>query len=469
MRALLSRSGPKPLTISPARAAIDALETTCELFGHRLYPWQARVGRIGLSRRAGRWRYPVVVVCVPRQSGKTRLMLTICVDRCLRQAGAQVWYTAQSRNDAALRFRELVRLLRAGPLRECPYRVRKDGDWDFRVRAGMGTEEVEFANGSQLRIFAPAEDSLHGSVTDLVVLDEARFFDSLRGDGLMAAALPTQATRDGQVWIASTAGGPDSTFLRRQVEIAKTGGRSAIAEWGIDQDVPPGGLLEAVWACHPAAGQPGGPRFEALEVACEQMPAWQFAHEYGNRWRSEADVRLLPAPLWAACQHEAPLPAGRPVFAADVPLDRSESTIVACVDGVVELVDSVAAAAVAPRLLELAAAWDPLAVVVDAAGPAGTVAERLRPVFDRLVISSTRDLAAACGMFFDAVLDGSARVRPSSVLTLSAATARRRHVGQMWVWSRTDGGSPLVAASLAAWQWHRQISEPVSTQDWTAF
>jgi hypothetical protein len=42
-------------------------------------------------------------------------------------------------------------------------------------------------------------------------------------------------------------------------------------------------------------------------------------------------------------------------------------------------------------------------------------------------------------------------------------------VGQMWVWSRTDGGSPLVAASLAAWQWHRQVSEPVSSQDWVAF
>ena len=63
---------------------------------------------------------------------------------------------------------------------------------------------------------------------------------------------------------------------------------------------------------------------------------------------------------------------------------------------------------------------------------------------------STRDLAAACGIFYDAVMDGTARVRPSLVLNQAAVTARRRHVGQMWVWSRVDGGSPLVAASLAS-------------------
>jgi hypothetical protein len=439
------------------------LRRVAGLFGHELYPWQAAVGRMGLARRGRRWRYSINVVCVPRQSGKTRLVLLLCVDRCLRQRNAQVWYTAQSRNDAALRFHELVRLLRSTPLVENRHRAMTgfDDEWDYRVRSAMGTEHVEFANGSELRIFAPAEDSLHGSVTDLVVLDEARFFDAYRGDALMAAALPTQATRDGQVWITSTAGGPDSVFLRRQLEMARArlgdpDSHIGLAEWGIPFEVPAGALLDTVWACHPAAGFPGGPRWEALEVAVEQMPAWQFAHEYGNRWRTEADVRVLPASKWAAVQYEAALPPGRPVFAADVPLDRSESTIVACVDGVLEVVDHVPAVAVAGRLVDLTQAWDPLAIVVDAAGPAGTVAERLRPVSDRLVVSSTRDLAAACALFYDGVLAGSVKVRPSIVLSQAAAAAQKRTVGQAWVWSRVDGGAPLVAASLALWQWERQ-------------
>jgi len=231
-----------------------------------------------------------------------------------------------------------------------------------------------------------------------------------------------------------------------------------LAEWRIPDDVAAGQLLEAVWSAHPAAGFPGGPRREALEVASEQMPAWQFAHEYGNRWRTEADVRVLPAAAWAACAHEGLLPAGRPVFAADVPLDRSESTIVACVDGIVEVVDHVPAVSVAGRLLELTAAWDPVAIVVDAAGPAGTVAEQLRLVSDRLVVSDTRGLAAACQGFYDAVLAGTVKVRPSIVLSAAAAAAAKRNVGQAWVWSRVDGGAPLVAASLAWWQWQRHAA-----------
>lgn len=459
------------LNLSQGRGQTQGLQAVAGLFGHGLYPWQAQAGRMGLARRGDRWRYAVNVVCVPRQAGKTRFDFLLCVDRCLAQAGAQVWYTAQSRTDAALRFRELVRLLRASPLVEDTHRGVL-GAGDFRIRSGIGDEEVAFANGSQLRIFAPAEDSLHGSVTDLVVLDEARFFDGLRGEGLMAAALPTQATRDGQVWITSTAGDADSSFLLRQLELARAAGPDGhfgLCEWGLSGDPAAGDLLAAVWAAHPAAGQSGGPRVEALAVAADQMPAWQFAHEYGNLWRTAGDVRVLPSDAWSAVQHERPLPDGRPVFAVDVPLDRGESPIVACVDGVVELVDMVPTVAVAGRVLELVERWDPPAVIVDAAGPAGTVADRLRPVCDRLIVSNTRDLAAACAMFYDAVIARTVGVRPSLVLSQAAQDARRRQVGQSWVWSRVGGGSPIVAASLALWGWDRAEVAAASRQSWVAF
>jgi hypothetical protein len=359
--------------------------------------------------------------------------------------------------DAVLRWRELERLLRRSPLVEgSTHRGWSSGDWDYRVRGAAGAEEIEFANGSQLRVFAPAEDSLHGSVTDLVVLDEARFFDVRHGDGLIAAALPTQATRDGQIWIPSTAGGPDSRFLARQVEVARAalddpGARVALVEYGIGGEVDDGELLGAVWRAHPSAGLAGGPVWDALAVAADHMPAWQFAHEYGNRWRTDADVRVLPAAAWAATTYADPLPPGPVTFAADVPPDRSESTICACAGGVVEVVDLVPAAQVAVRLVELSNAWRPTAIAIDAAGPAGTVADQLRPVFDRLVVTSTRDLQVACAAFYDAVLDGTAAHRPNVVLDAAAAAAARRPIGQSWVWSRIDGGSALVAASLARW------------------
>jgi hypothetical protein len=461
----LHRRGPNPRVISPSSPNVArgwTLPKTCALLGFEPWPWQIRVARMGLSRRARRWRYPIAVVVVPRQSGKTRLNLLLAVDRCLATPGAQVWYTAQSRMDAVLRWRELVRWLRSRPMIEGRSRFGVlDAGWDYRIRQAIGTEEIEFANGSQLRIFAPAEDSLHGSVTDFVVLDEARFFDARHGDGLMAAVLPTQATRDGQVWITSTAGGPESLFLARQVEAARAqlGGRDArvgIAEWGIGPELGAGSLLDAVWAHHPAAGMPGGPVLDALRVAAANMPEWQFAHEYGNRWRTAAEARVLPASVWAASETQRPLPPGRIVLAADIAPDRSESTIVAAIGGVLELVDHRPGAGwVAERLLELAEDHDPTAVVIDAAGPAGTVADQLRPIFDRLVVTSTRELQAACAGFFDAVLEGRVQHRPSVILDSAAALATRRTVGQAWVWSRIDGGPALVAASLAWWAGER--------------
>jgi hypothetical protein len=95
-------------------------------------------------------------------------------------------------------------------------------------------------------------------------------------------------------------------------------------------------------------------------------------------------------------------------------------------------------------------------VAVDAAGPAGTVAEQLRPVFDRLVVTSTRELQVACAGFYDAVHAGTLRHRPSLLLDQAAALAVKRPVGQAWVWSRVDGGAPLVAASLALWASQRE-------------
>jgi hypothetical protein len=240
----------------------------------------------------------------------------------------------------------------------------------------------------------------------------------------------------------------------------------ALVEYGISGDVPAGKLLDAVWAAHPAAGMPGGPVFDALAVAAEHMPAWQFAHEFGNRWRTPEDVRVLPASAWEQTTHRDQLPEGAVTFAADIPPDRSESVIVACADGVVEVVDLLPAGDVPRRLLELAQAWTPERIVIDAAGPAGTVAEQLRPVFDRLVITSTRDLQVACAGFHDAVLTGDVGHRPNLVLDTAAAGAVKRPVGQAWVWSRVDGGSVLVAASLAWWADQRIESTIEESQVW---
>jgi hypothetical protein len=101
-------------------------------------------------------------------------------------------------------------------------------------------------------------------------------------------------------------------------------------------------------------------------------------------------------------------------------------------------------------------------VVVDAAGPAGTVAEQLRPhLGDTLVVTSTRELAAACGGFYDAVIADPPGVlhTPNQILDDAVAAAARRSVGQAWMFDRARSG-PAMLAMVLAW-WAGQRVEPV--------
>jgi hypothetical protein len=472
------RAAPKPVGLtgrSRLSSAGDAISALGRQMKRPLHPWQRQVADVATERTArGRWRYPIVTVSVPRQSGKTTLMALLCIHRCLSVPDGQVWYTAQSRMDAVLRWREMVKLLRRSDLLELlgtPRQAPASG-WDYRVRGATGNEVVEFANGSQLRVFSPAQDSLHGSVTDLVVIDEARFFDEPTGRGLMAAVLPTMATRDGQLWIVSTAGGPESVFLadeldagRRSLTAARA--RRCHAEWSIGVDVAGPDLLELVWAAHPAAGRAGGLRMAALADAFEEMPAWQFAHEYGNRWQTTEDVRLLPAAAWRRST-VVEFPVGRPVFGVDVARDRSSAAVVACVGGTVQLVEHRPFADWVPaRVLELVGQWDPAGVVVDAVE--SRTVETLRMHLGELLTAvSTRELTGACAGFYDAMLADPPAVRhtPSEILDDAVERAERRSLGQSWVFARAASGPALLAMVLAWWGGTRAVDVAEESQIW---
>jgi hypothetical protein len=367
--------------------------------------------------------------------------------------------------DAVGRFRDFVRILRRSNLEELPSGVRNTFEyaWDYRVRMGVGQELVEFANGSTFQVFSPGEDALHGSVTDLVILDEARFLSAETGALLMAAALPTMATRDGQLWIVSTGGGPESTFLAAELERSRADAdnpesRRCHIEYGIGYDVADFELLDRVWDAHPAAGQPGGPNLDALTVAADAMPPAQFAHEYGNRWRSAEDNRVIPTTRWEAGYWQA-LPPGTVFLGLDVAIDRSSAAVVACIDGVLQVLDYRPGVTWLPdRVAALTEEHETGAVWMDASGPAGSTALELGVRIDVKTVS-TRELCASCASFEDACLTDPPLLGhlPSDALDDAVSTATHRRIGQSWAWSRVESGPVLMAASLA-WGAYRAVS-----------
>jgi hypothetical protein len=78
---------------------------------------------------------------------------------------------------------------------------------------------------------------------------------------------------------------------------------------------------------------------------------------------------------------------------------------------------------------------------------------------------TTRDVVAACGLFYDAIQAATVKVRPNEQLDAAVAGVRKKSMGAGWLWQRTDADvdiTPLYAATLA---WHNATQkkpEPTS-------
>jgi phage terminase large subunit-like protein len=195
--------------------------------GRPLMPWQQYVANVSTERVpdpaacgacAGVWTqeahvcpyaYQVIVVSVPRQSGKTVLIMVMLMVRCIMYANHQALYTAQTGKDARARWQDLVKLVTASPLRG-----------QVRVKRSQGSERLEFPNGSILGVFAPTMDSLHGYTPPTVVLDEAFVHSPDEGADLLAAIEPAQQTlADRQLWLVSTRGTALSSWFHAWIDL----------------------------------------------------------------------------------------------------------------------------------------------------------------------------------------------------------------------------------------------------------
>lgn len=425
-------------------------------------PWQAQVADVALEvdRATGRMAHELVVVTVPRQAGKSSLIGPLCIARTLEPHG-RAWHTAQTRNDARDAWIQELDVLEMSPLAA-----------GFRSRLTNGSETLTArATRGTWRPFAPTRAGLHGKQSDIVVIDEGWAFDMERGLELIQAIVPTQATRRRpQTWVFSTAGTPQSTWLKALVSAGRQSAgdrasKTAYFEWSLSEDEDPLDL-DAVCAAHPAYGYTIGR--EAIEAAAAIMKdtPGDFARAYGNQWTSAVE-RVLSAAVWTrAAEERHKLPDGASiVFGVDISPDRTSASIVAAArlaDGrvILELVDhreGEGIAWVAERVITLTARQRPRSVVVDPIGACVTLVDELsRTPLVPLLTTTTREVAGACLAFYDAVTEGpTVAVRPHPALDDAAAAAGKRTLGGAWAWSRPVGGevsiSPLVAATLAHW------------------
>jgi len=430
-------------TIGPAIGAIAAR------MGLPLMPWQQLVADVGgeMDLETGLPAYRDVIVTVPRQSGKTTLVLGWELQRALGWGEAQrIVYSAQSGNDARKKLIE----------DQVPLLERRKSKLGIqRILRGMGNEAVEFTNGSRIVLLASTADSGHGKTVDLGVKDE--FFadyDDRRDQSLV----PAMATRPAaQVLTTSTMGTDESIPLNRAVErgrlAVELGERSGVCyfEWSAapadDPDDP-----ETWRRCMPALNRT---ITEAVVAhARATLPAGEFSRAFLNL-RTKAGDRVLPIEAWNAVCDDQSAPEGRPTFALDVNPERSAGAIVAASAGVAELVEYRDAIGwLVPRSVELSQRWSAPRWIVDSTGPAASLIPEMERAGLKVEPASAKDLVAACGAFYDGLLENRIRIRRHVRLDEAAAGAAKRTIGDAWAWTRKSAASdisPLVAATLALW------------------
>lgn len=373
---------------TPGRPNAGArIEAVARAMGKPLMPWQSYTARVATERLPdGSYAYQVVVVSVPRQSGKTTLLGAVGVERCMMCDRHGFFYSAQTGKDARARWDDLVALVNESPLRGI-----------VTVRRAAGKERLAFPNGSVLQVFAPTPDSLHGYTPPTVCLDEAFAHSPAQGDALMGAIGPAQITLvDRQLWIVSTRGTAESTFLQGWIDKGMAGtDRVALFDWGADESVTDPYDVARWPEFHPALGlsRNNGITVEGIDAEAKRLPRSEFERAYLNRG-TRTLTRIIAGDDWEALAHgqlvdgelvdEREAPAGRIVLTYDVAGDGNSATVVASWRDAVGVpqVKVVRWAPgvrwVAPAVAEWATSWNVAKVAAPPRGPVREVTEELR-------------------------------------------------------------------------------------------
>lgn len=465
--------------------------------GTPLMPWQRYVLDVALEVDpvTGLLVYRDVVIVVPRQSGKTTLLLALMVWRARAWRRQNILYAAQTRVAARRKWeREHVMALDAAP--------RFKGLYD--VRRANGDEAIIWRNGSWHGITSTTESAAHGESLDMGVIDEAF---ALIDDRMEAAFSPAMITRvQPQQHTVSTAGTIASLFLNGKreigreliedlVELLAAGEQPTMAffDWTVEGSKYDRTRPDTWLSVMPALCPTPGPctcstewrhtiTHEAIRAELYKLrkkPA-EFDRAYLNVTKLEVveDDPNVPSDVWPDLVDEDSPRPGDVAFWLDITPDRAWASIGAA--GInarghmhVELVEHRPGTDwCVGRMVELNGRYRPVGIGLDAGGPAGTlitplgiagIRKPIDPAHPRrgdLAVPTVRDVAAMCGGFADDCRQDKIRYPSGDMhpllprLNAAIAGARTVPLADTWKWSRKGSSvdiSPLYGVTGARW------------------
>ncbi|MER5356085.1 terminase [Kitasatospora sp. NPDC002551] len=460
-----------PAASSAAAEFIDLAASA----GLILDPWQQYVLTHGLGERAdGSWASFKNSVWVPRQNGKGGIIEALELGWLFLTREELILHSAHEYKTAEEGYRRVRGLVENTP--DLDRHVHKY----WQANGEQGIELRRSSGGGRLKFIARSRGSGRGFSGDKNILDEAQEIIAAQ----MAALLPTMSARpDPQIWFFGTPPESADAWCYSLREDGESGAdpRMMHLDWGTDLDpTDPEQRRQAArdvdlwYACNPTLGR----RITEEYVRGEALPSG-----LGERFMTERLGAWLPrlvdgagAPLtpeaWEALADAESRRSGDVAFAVDVTPSRDFASIAMYglrADGLghVELVDRRPGTDwLVERLVQLRERHKPVAIGLDAKGPAGSLLVELskrgieapddpeHPERGQLALPLAQDVAAGCGQLVDAVKQGTLRHIGQEPVMAAIRGAKTRPLGDAWAWARrvsTVDISPLVAATLARW------------------
>lgn len=449
------------------RVSAPAVDTWGDIAGdlvtqYGLIPdeWQQIVLDDWLARGDSGWANLTCGLSVPRQNGKNALIEMREIFGLVGR-GEKILHTAHEIKTALKAFQRLRYFFGDGP-NDPGAKFPELNAMVAHTRNVNGQQALHLKNGGSVEVIARSKNSGRGFTVDTLIFDEAQEMS----DEDLEALMPTTSSAplgDPQWIFTGTPPGPKArgeVFTRTHTDaISGTAYRLAWHEWSADLDDDIDDIR--TWAAANPALATGRLQKSVVEGERSRFADDSFMRERLGMWQNAGTSSVIPSEIWMDVADQDSIPVNNFSLAVDVSPDRGVASIALGgqrADGLwhVELYEQKQGVGwLVPYLIRtMEKNPEVRALVIDAASPAASIVDELRQQKVKVTTSNSRDMAAACGQFYDGVVEQWLRHTDQPQMNYAVASSRKRPLGDSWAWNRKDSASditPLVACTLALW------------------
>lgn len=399
---------------------------------------------------SGRWAAPTCGGSVPRQNGKTYLIVGRIASGMLL-FNESVIYTAHIQKTATETFEALRDLFETPAFRK----------YVGVIKTALGREEIRLRSGARVKFLARTRNGGRGQHCDLLVIDEAQEID----DNAQASFLPAlSASLNPQTIYIGTP--PDPTMPQmvyrniRQNAIDGKTKKTAWFEFSVDKI---GDVHDPTsWAAtNPAFGK--RILYSTVESELEQMDERTFARERLGWWeKMQVGAEMVIDPVkWKECASDDPKPNGKTAYG----IKFSPDATTVCLAGAVipkEGKARISVIEIKPTAIGIQwlADWlneryhNASCVVIDGKNGVDLLVDKISKTWrmkGSVIRAGPRDVIAAASMLTNEVNEETITwFKKQDLLNNSATTSTKRKIGTGFGFGG-ENSSPIEACALALW------------------